>query len=81
MMRLHQPDQFFAIAQRRVKGLIGTLAIAVALMPIVPTLQQQGSVLSIQMPISAAIAGPKSEMASLKNRTNAGLKLIYPLKG
>jgi lipoprotein-anchoring transpeptidase ErfK/SrfK len=66
MMRLHQPIQLFSIAQRRVKGLIGTLAIAVALTPIVPTLQQQGSAISIQMPILAAIAGPKSEMASLK---------------
>lgn len=75
MMRLHQPDQFFAIAQRRVKGLIGTLAIAVALTPIVPTLQQQGSVISIQMPISAAIAGTKSEMASLKKSNKRWIEI------
>ena len=64
MMRLPQSTQLFSIAQRGVKGLIGPLALAVAITPIVPTLQQQGSSISIQMPNMAAIAGPNSEMAS-----------------
>ena len=75
MMRLHQPTKFFSIAQRRVKGLIGTLAFAVALMPILPTLQQQGSTIFIQMPISAAIAGPKTEMANLKKSNKRWIEI------
>lgn len=53
----------------RLGSCLGIIAFATVLVPVMPRIQQQGSILSVTIAPPPAIAGPKSEMARLK-KTN-----------
>jgi lipoprotein-anchoring transpeptidase ErfK/SrfK len=55
-----------ACSSKSIGSLLGTIALAAVIFPVMPTVQQQGSGVSVTIAMPPAMAGPKSEMARLK---------------
>ncbi len=55
-----------AFSTKTIGSLVGTIALAAVMSPVMPTVQHQGNEVSVTMAMPSAVAGPKSEMARLK---------------